>query len=335
MTNVDLDAPVRELLGQLRSMTSGGVGVDDVPQLRMFTLPDLSDGPIDGVVISDVVIEGVPVRLYRPSSADSLPLHVYFHGGGFILGSALAGDSDGLLSRRALDAGCLVASVEYRLAPEHRFPAGVEDCYTALTGLVADASRYGVEREAVTVGGVSSGGNVAAVVALMARDRNGPALALQLLEAAGTDLTKTSAAWRNPRPEHDTTREADLAMIDLYLSSIAERALHYASPLFAPDLAGVAPAYLVNGEFDPRRDECEAYATRLRDAGVQAVCATMPGHIHGSFTLPDWPPAREWRAATNAVLGSANSAALANRPVQLAPASVRPYVGSIRSSDRQ
>jgi acetyl esterase len=314
-----LEVPVRELLEQYRSMARGGLSLDDLPQLRMWRAPDLSDGPVDDVEISDIVIEDVPVRLYRPAGDSSLPLHVYFHGGGFILGSALSGDLDGLLSRRALDAGCLVASVEYRLAPEHRFPAGVNDCYTALTGLVADAERHGIVREAVTVGGASSGGNFAAVVALMARDLNGPALALQLLEAAGTDLTKTSTAWLHPRPEHDTTREMDLAMVDLYLSSLAERVHPYASPLFAPNLDGVAPAYLINAEFDPRRDECEAYAIRLHDAGVQAVGRTMPGHVHGSFGLPNWLPAREWRAEANAVLASVNAAAHAGQPFRLGP----------------
>jgi acetyl esterase len=313
---MELEAPVRALLEQYRSMAGTGLSLDNMPTLRsMFQLPDLSDGPVEDVTISDIVIGDVPVRLYRPTSGGDLPLHLYFHGGGFVLGSALSG-GDGLLARRALDAGCLVASVEYRLAPEHRFPAGVNDCYTALTGLAADPAAYGITPEAITVGGGSSGGNFAAVIALMTRDLGGPTLALQLLEIAGTDLTKTSAAWRNPRPEHDTTREADLAMVDLYLSSIAERAHPYASPLFAPNLEGLAPAYFMNAEFDPRRDECEAYAARLRDAGVQAVSRTMQGHIHGSVTLPDWQPARDWRAEANSVLAAANKAALAGQAIE-------------------
>jgi acetyl esterase len=313
-----LEPPVRALLEHYRSMAGGDLSIDDLPRLRsMFRAPDLSDGPVDSVEICDVVVGDVPVRLYRPAGGGELPLHVYFHGGGFVLGSAQSGDLDGLLARRARDAGCLVASVEYRLAPEHRFPAGVDDCYTALTGLAADPGRYGIAPEAITVGGASSGGNFAAVIALMTRDLGGPALALQLLEIAGTDLTKSSAAWRNPRPEHDSTREMDLAMIDLYLSSLAERAHPYASPLFAPNLEGLAPAYLMNAEFDPRRDECEAYAARLRDAGVKAVSRTMPGHIHGSMTLPDWQPARDWRAEANSVLASVNKAALAGQTVEL------------------
>jgi acetyl esterase len=267
----------------------------------------------DGVTVEDIEVDGVPVRLYRPAAQGPLPLHVYCHGGAFIVGSALSGESDGLLSRRAVAAGCVVASVEYRLAPEHPFPAGIEDCYTALAGLVARAGDLGFQTDAVTLGGKSSGGNFAAVVALMTRDRGGPALALQLLEIAGTDLTKSTAAWRNPAPGHDTTRERDLELIDLYLGSVAQRAHPYASPLFAPDLSGLAPAYVMSGEFDPRRDECEAYVVRLHDAGVHAVARTMPGHVHGSDGITGWAPADAWQAEANTVLAKANAAALAGR----------------------
>lgn len=193
--------------------------------------------PRADVTIADVLAD-VPVRLYRPASADgNLPLHVYFHGGAFIFGSAMSGTQDAELADRAAEAGCVVASVEYRLAPEHRFPAGIEDSYRALTTLVDRAGEFSIDPGTVTVGGASSGGNFAAVVALMAKERGGPRLALQLLEVAGTDLTKSSAAWRNPAPGHDTTREADLHLIDMYLNSNSERAHRFASPLFYPDLA--------------------------------------------------------------------------------------------------
>ncbi|MCU1581407.1 MAG: alpha/beta hydrolase [Microbacteriaceae bacterium] len=320
---MELEAPVRELLESYKAMGGSSLDLDDPAVLAMIRAiaidpnKDLSDGPVDGAQISDVVIGNVPVRLYRPSVDGKLPLHVYYHGGGFILGSALSGELDGLLSRRAVDSNCLVASVEYRLAPEHKFPAGVDDCYAAFTGLVTDAERYGINREVVTVGGGSAGGNFAAVVALMTRDRNGPRIALQLLEIAGLDLTSSSHAWRNPTAAHDSTREADVAWNDWHLSSPSERVHPYVSPFFAADLEGVAAAYVVNAEFDPRRDECEAYVARLRDAGVQAVSRTMKGHVHGSVTIPDWQPARDWRAEVNAVLASANLTALAGRPVEL------------------
>ncbi len=319
---MELEGPVRELIKRYHTM-SVGLDINDpsvLATIRANAIPvdqDLSDGPVDQVEISDVAISGVPVRLYRPSAAGTVPLHVYYHGGGFILGSALSGELDGLLSRRAIDAHCLVASVEYRLAPEHKFPVAVDDCYAALNGLVASSERYGIIPEVVTVGGASAGGNLAAVVALQARDRNGPRIALQVLEIAGLDLTSSSHAWRNPGPGHDSTREEDVAWNDRHLSSPAERVHPYVSPFFTADLSGVAPAYIVNAEFDPRRDECEAYAVRLRDAGVHAVTRTMAGHVHGSMALPDWEPARAWRAEVNAVLASAHQAALSGHPVIL------------------
>ena len=277
-------------------------------------------GPPDvaaGVAVTDVDAGGVPVRLYRPQRDGRLPLHVHFHGGGFVLGSALSGQFDGMLSRRAALSGAIVASVEYRLAPEHRFPAGVEDSFAALAALVGQAAALGVAAEAVSVGGVSSGGNFAAAVALMARDRGGPALILQLLEIAGTDLTKSSYAWRHFAPGHDTTRERDLAMVDVYLPDVPSRTHPYASPLFAADLSGLPPAYVMNAEFDPRRDECEAYVARLRDAGVAAVARTMSGHVHGSMSLRDWAPAQAWEAEAARVLAEANQSALAGRSVAL------------------
>jgi acetyl esterase len=293
--------------------------ISNLPMIRerfaaRATVPEIAAG----VSVTDVEAGGVPVRLYRPQGEGPLPLHVHFHGGGFVFGSALSGQYDGLLSRRAALSGALVASVEYRLAPEHRFPAGIEDSYAALVGLVEKPNALGVAREAVSLGGISSGGNFAAAVALMARDRGGPGLILQLLEIAGTDLTKSSYAWRNFAPGHDTTRERDLAMVDVYLPDLASRAHPYASPLFAPDLTGLPPAYVMNAEFDPRRDECEAYVARLQDAGVEAVARTMPGHVHGSMSLPDWPPAQAWEAEAARALADANAAALAGRPVRFA-----------------
>lgn len=320
---MELEAPVLELLKTYRAMDGANLDLDNPAVLAMIratairTDQDLSDGSTESVDISDVMIDDVPVRLYRPKSDGTLPLHVYYHGGGFILGSALSGEVDGLLSRRALDANCLVASVEYRLAPEHKFPDGVNDCYAAFSGLIADADRYGINREVVTVGGGSAGGNLAAVVALMTRDKNGPRITLQVLEIAGLDLTSSSRAWRHPTAANDSTREADVAWNDQHLSSPAERVHPYVSPFFAADLAGVAPAYVVNAEFDPRRDECEAYVARLRDAGVHAVSRTMKGHVHGSVTIRDWQPARDWRAEVNAVLASANRNALAGLAVEL------------------
>jgi acetyl esterase len=266
--------------------------------------------PVEGVMIEDVVVDGIPVRLYRPAEtgASVAPLHVYFHGGGFVVGSAFSGMEDHTLSERAHAAQCVVASVEYRLAPEHRFPAALEDSYAALLGLAEDAAALGVDPERMTVGGASAGGNLAFAVALLCRDRGGPALRLQLPEVGTTDMTKSSSAWRYPAFGHDVTRTQEVAFVDLYLNSVEERTNPYASPLFARDLRGVAPAYIMNAEFDPRRDECEAYAVRLQDAGVPVTVRNMKGHIHGSAWLvkEDWAPAQAWRDEANAVLAQVN-----------------------------
>jgi acetyl esterase len=309
-----LDPTVVGYLASLHAMAERTPSVDDIPALRVQV--DALMGGSAGAILESVTIENrvigeIPVRLYRPVGNGPFALHVYFHGGAFMFGSALSGQDDRMLAERAQAAGCVVASVEYRLAPEHRFPAGVEDCYQALLGLLESADEFGIDAGRVTLGGASSGGNFAAVVALMCAERGGPALLLQLLEVAGTDLTKTSHAWRNPAEGHDSTREADLTLIDMYLGSLPERAHPHASPLFAPDLSGVAPAYVMNAEYDPRRDECEAYVVRLQDAGVSATARTLEGHVHGSMGIPGWAPAISWQEEANRILALANSNALA------------------------
>jgi acetyl esterase len=307
------DPVVTEYLASLHALAGPAPSVDDIPALRaqVDIMMASAAAVVESVTIEDRIVSNIPVRLYRPAGDRASALHVYFHGGAFMFGSALSGNDDHMLATRAQAAGCVVASVEYRLAPEHRFPAGVEDCYRVLCGLVEAADELGVDPARVTVGGASSGGNFAAVVALMSAERGGPALLLQLLEVAGTDLTKTSHAWRNPAEGHDTTREADLALIDMYLNNLPERAHPHASPLFAPDLSGVAPAYVMNAEYDPRRDECEAYVARLHDAGVSATARAFEGHVHGSMGIPGWAPARAWQDEANHILALANSNALA------------------------
>jgi acetyl esterase len=311
------DPPVARMLERFEANMARPFRVEEIGAIReRFSRVGVASALAEGVAMQDVEVRGVPVRLYRPTGARPLPLHLHLHGGGFIFGSALSGASDGALSRRAAATGCLVASVEYRKAPEHRFPVGIEDSYAALVGLVEDAAAFGIAPRAVSVGGISSGGNFAAVLALMARDRGGPPLILQLLEIAGTDLTKSSHAWRHFRRGHDTTRERDLAMVDLYLPDVPSRADPYASPLLARDLAGLPPAWVMNAEHDPRRDECEAYVARLSDAGVEAVASTHAGHVHGSMSLPDWAPAQAWEAEADRILAAVNAAALAGEPVR-------------------
>lgn len=306
---------VRDRLVQSRSAPSAPVTAETIAAFRPIYAMLFTDRTIaPGVTVADIGIADVRARLYRPAIAGPLPLHVYCHGGGFVVGSALSGELDGTLSRRAARAGCIVASIEYGLAPEHPFPQGVEQCFRALAALCADAEALGIDPRAVSVGGASSGANFAAVLTLIAREHGGPALGFQLLEIAGLDMTKASHAWRHPEPGHDTTRERDLELSAFYLGDIAQRAHPYASPLFAADLSRLPPAYIMNAEHDPRRDECETYAQRLRDHDVAATTRTLAGHTHGSLWL-DWPGAAEWQAEADAMLAAANAALLAGKTI--------------------
>ncbi|MDR0848853.1 MAG: alpha/beta hydrolase [Propionibacteriaceae bacterium] len=263
-------------------------------------------GRVEDVAIPVADADSITARLYYPVGPGPFPLHVFFHGGAFIFGAATDADTDSYMRVRCREAETAVLNVDYRLAPEHRFPVGVEDCYSALTWAVDHAEQLGINPSKVSVGGVSSGGNMAAAVALMARDRGGPVLLGQVLEIPGTDLTKNSTSWRDDSIK-DTTREADLALIDFYLGKPEDITHPYASPLFAESLDGVAPAYVMSAEFDPRREESEAYVARLQEAGVEAVARTMKGHVHGSYALYDsWPPARAWQQEANAVIRRLN-----------------------------
>jgi acetyl esterase len=209
----------------------------------------------------------ITARVYRPDASVPLPCYVYLHGGGFWLGTLEQTDSS--CRGVATDAECVVVSVDYRLAPEHKFPTAPEDCYAALLWVVEHADELGVDRHRVAVGGGSAGGNLAAVVALLARDRGGPVLALQVLEVAVLDFT-------TPGKE---------AYVDLYLGSSDKASHPYASPMLAADLTGLPPAVVMRAEFDALSGEDAAYAQRLRDAGVEVEERLWEGQFHGSMQL--------------------------------------------------
>ena len=278
-----------------------GIPRRDTAEFLVEGLARVADGavPVEGGTVT--------ARVYTPSGTGPFPVHVFFHGGAFLFGSALDESTDASMQARAVESGSLVVNVDYRLAPEYRFPVGVEDAYAAVVWAARNAADLNGDGTRLSVGGVSSGGNFAAAVSVMTRDRNGPKLILQLLEVPATDLTKCSRAWREGHPDFDMTREADLALMDMYVRTPLDKANPYASPLMAADLSGLPPAYIMSAEFDPRRDESEAYATRLRDAGVEAVSRTMTGHFHASFMLTDtWEGARKWAREANAALRHAN-----------------------------
>lgn len=179
-----------------------------------------------------------------------------------------------------------MVSVDYALAPEHKFPAPVEDCYAAAKWVAENANAIGGDPTRIAVGGDSAGGNLAAVVAIMARDRGTPPLVYQLLVYPVINFAFDTQSYRECADSYGLTKDDMAWFWNLYLPSEADGHNPYASPLRAQDLRGLPPALVITAEFDPLRDEGEAYAARLREAGVPAVCTRYNGMIHAFLSMP-------------------------------------------------
>jgi len=226
----------------------------------------------------------IPVRVYAPEGRAPLPALVYFHGGGWVIGNLET--HDGLCRHLANAAGALVVSVDYRLAPEHPFPAPGEDAYTATRWVAANAGALGGDARRIAVGGDSAGGNLAAVVSLMARDRGGPPLVFQLLVYPVTDApSANTASYRENAEGYFLTARMMRWFWNHYCGKNPDLSDPYLCPLRARDLKRLPPALVITAEFDPLRDEGEAYAARLREAGNQADLKRYPGMIHGFFGM--------------------------------------------------
>ena len=250
--------------------------------------PALPPEPVADV--RDLVIDTLPPisgRLYRPRSG-TLPLLVYFHGGGWVVGSVAI--SDPFCRALANASGCAVLSVEYRLAPEDRYPAAADDAYAATRWSADHAADLGIDVSRIAVGGSSAGGNLAAVAALMARERGEPSIAFQLLHVPVTDHDFDTPSYRANATGFGLTRGGMRWFWDHYAPDPRLRDEPYASPLRAKDLAGLPPAHVVTAECDPLRDEGRAYATRLLKAGVPTTYVEYPRMVHGftgmAVTIP-------------------------------------------------
>ena len=220
----------------------------------------------------------VTVRLYRTTENEQpTPCHVYYHGGGFFVGTL--DYNDGICRALATMLKCVVASVDYRLAPEHKFPAAPDDSYAALCWIAENASQLAIDPTRISVGGRSAGGNLAAVVSQMVRDRGGPQIVAQVLEIPVTDFTSKRVL---DFPDENISIGAEKEYAPLYLRNPADARDPRASPLLASSLSGLPKALIMCAEYDQLQPEGEAYATRLNDAGVSATYRCWPGQFHGS-----------------------------------------------------
>jgi acetyl esterase len=229
----------------------------------------------------------IPARVYTPLELQKTnglaPCLVFFHGGGWVIGDL---DTHDVACRKLADEGQLmVISVDYRLAPEHKFPAAVDDAIAATKWIAGNARQLGIDAARLTVGGDSAGGNLAAVVAISARDGNGPKIAGQVLIYPATDFAMTHSSHREPETSVLLTHTVIKWFSNHYLNSAADGADWRASPARAKTLAGLPPAYVLTAGADPLRDEGNEYAQRLKEAGVPVTYRTFPGQFHGFFTM--------------------------------------------------
>src|SRR5580700_6485241 len=270
---------------------------DNVPPLYAMSLADAraadlasiqaSGGEPEPVTeVTDLTIAGpggeLPLRLYRPASGRPLPALLYFFGGGWVLGTI--DTADGVSRSLANATGALVVVAGYRLAPEHRFPAAIDDCYAAARWVAEHSGEIGADPARLAVGGDSAGGNLAAGVALRAR-ADGPALAGQLLVYPNTDQLADDQSMRAADDPFLFNHHSVAWYRQHYLASPGDAANPLASPLRAKSLAGLPPALVITAEYDPLRDQGEAYARRLADEGVPVELSRYPGMAHGFFTM--------------------------------------------------
>lgn len=291
MTTIDkLDPNVRSILEMIEAQ--GDPPLETLPVAHARAMVIEKSKPVEGTPEAVRSIENlripvpggdIGIRIYTPDAPAPRPALLYFHGGGWVVCNL--DTHEVICTAIAHRAGAVVISVDYRLAPEHKFPTAVTDCYAATAWVASNAARLGIDPKRICVGGDSAGGTLATVVSLKSKREKGPAIALQAMVYPVTDMSSfDTGSYSEFADGYSLTRSMMEWFRDHYLSGVADRDNVYASPLLATDLTGLPPALVITAECDPLRDEGEAYAKRLEQAGVPVTFKRYAGMIHPFFS---------------------------------------------------
>lgn len=235
-------------------------------------------------IIDSTIPPAIKIRIYKPSDSAKLPIIVFYHGGGWIVGNI--NTHDFICRNLAVRSSSIVVSVDYRLAPESKFPAAVNDAYEALLWVSKNALQLDGDPDRIIVAGDSAGGNLAIVVCLVSRDRNGPKIAYQIPMYPATNMAQLNTeSYKCFREGYYLTKPVIEAVIPMYVSDKKDLENPYVSPLLATDFKDLPPALAITAQFDPLRDEGEAYARKLMDAGIPAKVRRFDGVIHGFISF--------------------------------------------------
>lgn len=226
----------------------------------------------------------IPLRIYIPNDSKALPTIVYFHRGGWVFGNI--NEADPVCRKLANHLGCIVVSVDYRLAPENPFPKPLNDCYDATKWVFENIAKFGGDNKKITVCGESAGGNLAAAVSLIARDEKDSFISAQLLICPVISSTINDAPYDSCADQYFLTKDAMTFFWNMYLQSPENYNKAYASPNLASDFTGLPPAVIITAEYDPLHEEAQSYADQLKSAGVPVYSKCFPEVIHGFIDLP-------------------------------------------------
>lgn len=291
-----LDPQVQAFLEQMKQMGFVYTPALTVEQARAMNQMMIAarGAPVPVAAVEDRRIPGpaveIPIRIYTPQGSAPFPVLVFFHTGGWQMGNL---DSQDPLCRNLTNAtGCIVVSVDYRLAPEHPFPAGLQDSYAATQWVAAHASEFQGDPSRLALVGDSAGANFAADITMMARDQGGPRLAFQVLLFPMIDFRMNHSSMEEFAEGYVVTRPMLTWMRGNYLPNPEDWTNPLASPLLAPDLSGLPPALIITAEYDPLRDDGELYGKRLQEAGVPTKVSRYDGMIHDFQDTFDEPGKR-------------------------------------------